>query len=101
MRQLPLAFKEPPVSERLLPPQPPPEAAGAFGGIGGTERGLHQAGHSTALLCEIDPIATVVLRERFSGVQLHADVQSLEALPDIELLAAGFPCQDLSIAGQR
>jgi DNA (cytosine-5)-methyltransferase 1 len=99
--QLSLPFRELPSPERMLAEQPPLRVAGLFAGAGGIEAGLHQAGHGTALLCEIDPSAIAVLRERFPDVQIHADVESLETIPDVELLAAGFPCQDLSIAGQR
>ena len=75
--------------------------AGLFAGIGGLERGLCDAGHETLLLCENAPPAMEVLRRRFSDLPLHADVCSLSALPgDTSLVAAGFPCQDLSQAGQ-
>jgi DNA (cytosine-5)-methyltransferase 1 len=74
--------------------------AGLFAGVGGIELGLHRAGHETALLCEYEPTAKAVLEERFPGIPLHADVRTLAALPrGTELLAAGFPCQDLSQAG--
>ena len=75
-------------------------AAGLFAGIGGIELGLKRAGHTTALLCEIDPAARAVLKARFDGVDHHADVQLLNALPPkVDLVTAGFPCQDLSQAG--
>lgn len=75
--------------------------AGVFSGIGGIELGLHQAGASTALLCENDAAAARVLAARFPGVPLVADVCELDALPgDVDLLAGGFPCQDLSPAGK-
>ena len=77
------------------------EIAGLFAGIGGLERGLHRAGHRTVLLCENDPGATAVLKARFPGVPHHDDVTNLHALPkSATLVAAGFPCQDLSQAGQ-
>jgi len=42
-----------------------------------------------------------VLDARFSGVRMHADVRTLKALPKTtSLIAAGFPCQDLSQAGK-
>jgi DNA (cytosine-5)-methyltransferase 1 len=75
--------------------------AGLFAGIGGIEVGLEQAGHETTMLCEIDDAATEVLKTRIAGAVYHADVRSLRTLPDVELLTAGFPCQDLSISGQR
>lgn len=101
MPQIPLAFGQPTAPKPQLDPQRPLTVAGLFAGIGGIEAGLHRAGHSSALLCEIDPVATAVLRERFPGVAHHGDVTSLDELPEVDLLAAGFPCQDLSISGQR
>src|SRR5436190_1450863 len=73
---------------------------GLFAGIGGVELGLHRAGHDTRLLCEYDDAAVAVLSERFPAVDLHRDVRELDELPEAELVAAGFPCQDLSIAGR-
>lgn len=74
---------------------------GLFAGIGGLELGLHRHGWSTELLCEIDPGAQAVLAERFPDVPLTPDVTGLRSLPSgIELVAAGFPCQDLSQAGR-
>jgi DNA (cytosine-5)-methyltransferase 1 len=74
--------------------------AGLFAGIGGIEVGLHAAGHETVLLCEIDEAARGVLVERFASTPLVGDVRELSALPEAELCAAGFPCQDLSQAGR-
>lgn len=74
--------------------------AGLFAGIGGIEFGLHRHGHRTHFLCENEPSAIEVLKERFEGVRLWKDVRELERLPaGTELLTAGFPCQDLSQAG--
>ncbi len=74
--------------------------AGLFAGIGGIELGLDSAGHRTELLCELDDAARDVLAERFPDTELVADVRDLSALPDADLVAAGFPCQDLSQAGR-
>jgi DNA (cytosine-5)-methyltransferase 1 len=75
--------------------------AGLFAGVGGLERGLARAGHETALLCENDPGAVAVLASRFEETDLHEDVCTLRRLPrETTLLAAGFPCQDLSQAGR-
>jgi DNA (cytosine-5)-methyltransferase 1 len=74
--------------------------AGLFAGIGGIELGLARSGHASKLLCEIDDAACAVLEKRFPGIPLHRDVRTLESLPrDVDLLTAGFPCQDLSQAG--
>ena len=74
--------------------------AALFAGIGGMERGLHEAGHETMLTCEIWEPAVGVLADRFPLVVNHLDVGALGSLPArTELLTAGFPCQDLSQAG--
>lgn len=77
------------------------KVAGLFAGVGGIELGLEQAGFTTALLCEIDPRAQAVLERRFPGIPIEPDVSAIARLPrDIDLLTAGFPCQDLSQAGR-
>lgn len=74
--------------------------AGLFAGIGGFELGLMKAGHESDLLCEIDEHARLVLHERFPGIRVKKDIRDMKRLPsDIEILTAGFPCQDLSQAG--
>jgi DNA (cytosine-5)-methyltransferase 1 len=77
------------------------KVAGLFAGIGGIELGLKRAGHETVLNCEIDPGARRVLETRFPGVEVASDVTELESLPAVDLVAAGFPCQDLSQAGRK
>jgi len=76
--------------------------ASFFAGVGGLELGLERAGHKTKLLCEIDPAANSVLDARFPHVEdRRLDVRDCRSLPkDVELLTAGFPCQDLSQAGR-
>ncbi len=76
------------------------QVVGLFAGIGGIELGLRAAGHESTLLCEADPGAARVLRERFPGVRLSSDVRTLRSIAGGELVAAGFPCQDLSQAGR-
>jgi DNA (cytosine-5)-methyltransferase 1 len=74
--------------------------AGLFAGVGGFELGLQRAGHHTVMLCEADHLAREILRKRFRGVPLRTDVRKVRYLPrQIDLVAAGFPCQDLSQAG--
>lgn len=83
------------------PPRKPLVAAGLFAGIGGIEVGLGRAGHESALLCEIDDAAAEVLRVRFPNVPLARDIRLVRELPsNVTLVAAGFPCQDLSQAGK-
>ncbi len=93
----------------------PPESAGPelrrsfdvtalFGGVGGLELGLAQAGHHASAFCELDPEAATILRARFPVAALTRDVRLTDELvatiePGSELLTAGFPCTDLSQAG--
>jgi DNA (cytosine-5)-methyltransferase 1 len=73
---------------------------GLFAGIGGIELGLRASGHETVLLCENDSAAARVLAQRFPRVPVVGDIRAVQKLPDADLVAAGFPCQDLSQAGR-
>lgn len=75
--------------------------AGLFAGIGGLEEGFRQAGHESAMLCELDPLARHVLKRRFPDTEITTDVTELKGLPQCDVLVAGFPCQDLSQVGRR
>ena len=74
------------------------KVAGLFAGIGGFEIGLASAGHETVLLCDIDPLARQVLKARFS-CEILSDVRDVSIGRGIDLVTAGFPCQDLSQVG--
>lgn len=74
-------------------------ACGLFSGSGGFELGLRRAGHSIGMLSEIDPHAISVLRARFPDSRLHGDIRELRDVGCVDLVAAGFPCQDLSQVG--
>jgi DNA (cytosine-5)-methyltransferase 1 len=73
---------------------------GLFAGIGGFEVGLRETGHEAVLFCELKPEASAVLNVAFPGVPVTPDIRQLRSLPaHVDLLCAGFPCQDLSQAG--
>lgn len=80
--------------------------AGLFAGIGGIELGFQRglgddSQTATEMLCESWAPAQQVLAQRFPDVPLHPDVRDLRSIPpDVDLLAAGFPCTDLSQAGR-
>lgn len=67
-----------------------------FSGVGGLES---KEGHPL-LACEIDPSCHPVLQTRFPGLVIHPDVQTLHP-PKAEVVAGGWPCQDISVAGLR
>jgi DNA (cytosine-5)-methyltransferase 1 len=75
--------------------------ASLFSGIGGIELGLSSHGFEIALLCEIDPVARAILHRHFLQTEIVDDVFKIHSLPKAELVTAGFPCQDLSLAGAK
>jgi DNA (cytosine-5)-methyltransferase 1 len=74
---------------------------GLFAGIGGIEIGLGQAGHQAVMLNEIDSCAREVLAAHFPEIPLTEDIRGLRRLPPTDVVAAGFPCTDISQAGRK
>ena len=75
---------------------------GIFAGIGGFELAFSQAGIETNLLVEVDQDASNVLQRRFPKTDIQANVLDVADLPgDTTILASGFPCQNLSMAGDK
>lgn len=72
---------------------------GLFAGVGGLELGLSTAGLSVEAVCENDPHACKVLEHRLESVPNLGDITHLKSLPLCDVVACGFPCQDLSPAG--
>jgi DNA (cytosine-5)-methyltransferase 1 len=73
-----------------------------FSGIGGFSLGLERAGMRTAAFCEIDPHARKVLNKHWPDVPVFTDVSTLskdDLNEQIDVIAGGFPCQDISAAG--
>ncbi|MBB4362193.1 DNA (cytosine-5)-methyltransferase 1 [Bradyrhizobium sp. CIR18] len=75
--------------------------AGIFSGIGGFELGFESVGFESRFLCELDPDACTVLEAQFNGVKIQKDILRLNKLPNVDVITAGFPCQDLSAVGTR
>jgi DNA (cytosine-5)-methyltransferase 1 len=74
-----------------------------FAGIGGFDLGLERAGMVPAWQVEIDPRKRQVLAERWPEVERFEDVTALEGceLAAVDVVAAGFPCQDNASCGRR
>lgn len=72
-----------------------------FSGIGGLDLGLERAGLSCAWQVESDDYARTILRKHWPSVPKWSDVRNVGAhcLERVELICGGFPCQDISQAG--
>jgi DNA (cytosine-5)-methyltransferase 1 len=73
-----------------------------FSGIGGFDLGFERAGMTTEFFVEQTPFCQEVLRKHWPDVPIFGDIQTVDAsmLPPVDLLCGGFPCQDISAAGQ-
>ena len=85
-----------------------------FAGIGGFSLGLEAAGMETVAFCEIEDYPRKVLAKNWPGIPIAKDVTKLnykdEVLYDdgqeiyrgpIDVISGGFPCQDISVAGNQ
>lgn len=76
-----------------------------FTGYGGLDLGVHAALEDveTVWVADIEPGPRKILAHRFPGVPNLGDVTQVDwhAVPDVDIIAGGSPCQDLSVAGQR
>lgn len=70
-----------------------------FAGIGGFDLGFERAGIKTVWQVEIDPFCRKVLERHWPNVQRFGDIRECRDLPSVDILGGGFPCQDISIAG--
>ncbi len=74
-----------------------------FAGVGGLDLGLERAGFQIAFQIENDPYCQRVLAKHWPAVPRWGDIREVDPddLPRVELLAGGFPCQDIARVGRR
>ena len=75
-----------------------------FAGIGGASCAVHAVIPNAETVWQSDLIGEAVRRRHVpDAAQLVGDVRALDpaSLPRVDLLTAGFPCQDLSVAGKQ
>lgn len=74
-----------------------------FSGIGGIDRGLEQADMKVVWQIEQDAACNRVLARHWPGVKRYGDITRVKAerLKPVDVLAGGFPCTDLSVAGKN
>jgi len=80
-----------------------------FSGIGGFSLGLSKTGgFRTEAFCEIESYPQQVLKKHWPGVPIYEDIRHLtserlvrDGIPRIDVITGGFPCQDISLAGEQ
>jgi DNA (cytosine-5)-methyltransferase 1 len=79
-----------------------------FSGIGGIDLAARWAGIETVAFCEIEPFCQKVLSKHWPEVPIFDDVRELTAVTlrergvsGVDIIAGGFPCQDISQAGHK
>ena len=75
-----------------------------FSGIGGFSYAAERlvGGFETKQFVENNPYCQKILKKHFPTVPIHDDIRTYTAKPfQFDLLCGGFPCQDISVAGQR
>ena len=76
-----------------------------FAGIGGMDLGFERAGMVCKWQVEIDDYARRVLAKHWPDVRRHDDVRTFPPSDpsewQVDCIAGGFPCQDISFAGRR
>jgi DNA (cytosine-5)-methyltransferase 1 len=72
-----------------------------FSGIGGFSLGLERTGgFETVAFCEINKDRWPVLKKNWPHVEIIEDVKRISSDYVVDLVTAGFPCQDISLAGK-
>lgn len=81
----------------------PPTFGSLFAGIGGMDLGLERAGMVCRWQVEIDDHARKVLAKHWPDVARFRDVREVGShnLEPVDVVAGGFPCQDVSNMGLR
>lgn len=73
-----------------------------FSGIGGFSLGLERTGgFETVAFCEIEEFPRRVLAKHWPKVPCYHDITTAEFAESVDVVTAGFPCQDISSAGKR
>ena len=72
-----------------------------FTGVGGADLGFEWAGFDIAWQCELDKWKRSVLAAHWPDVPCYDDITTMLDPPPVDVMVGGFPCQDLSVAGQR
>jgi DNA (cytosine-5)-methyltransferase 1 len=71
-----------------------------FAGIGGFSVGLEKTGgFETVAFVEKDEYCQQVLKKNYPDIKVYNDVTNFKYKGHVDMVTAGFPCQDVSLAG--
>ena len=76
-----------------------------FSGIGGFALAAESIWDNLEIVgfCEIEEFSQKILKKNFPNIPIHEDIRTLNTeiiKGQIDLLTGGFPCQDISVAGE-
>tara|TARA_B100000519_G_scaffold181438_1_gene173732 strand:- start:248 stop:754 length:507 start_codon:yes stop_codon:yes gene_type:complete len=78
------------------------DVCAGIGGFSYAADRFFQGQFKTTQFVEINPFCQKVLTKNFKGVPIHDDIQTFNPKEgEYDLLCGGWPCQDISVAGQQ
>jgi DNA (cytosine-5)-methyltransferase 1 len=74
-----------------------------FSGVGGLDLGFERQGFSISWACDKEKSCREILAKHFPSAILYDDVKTIDStkVSPVDVVIGGFPCQDLSVGGQR
>lgn len=72
-----------------------------FSGFGGIDLGFESAGMHCVAQVENNEYASKILAKHWPHVLRYGDIRNVKQLPKADIIAGGFPCQNVSTLGNR
>jgi DNA (cytosine-5)-methyltransferase 1 len=74
-----------------------------FTGVGGLDLGFERQGFSISWVCEKEKSCRQILAKQFPSAIIYDNIKTVDPtqLSPVDIVIGGFPCQDLSVGGQR